>query len=95
VRASELAGTGKQMSYLIKDNELIAITDMHINSGHSVRASTQTATSEIDANRDTYLVNAQTYQVSNAKKWAIVASQSLDVLHAVAVDNNESEFKLY
>lgn len=56
-------------SYIIKNDEVIAISTVKLASG-AAQAAHSTASSNIDANFDKFLVNAFGVTVSNSKKWA-------------------------
>ncbi len=58
------------MSYLIKNNQVIAETRETLKSGTEVKASFQCSKESINADREVNLVNAFWVKVSNAKKWA-------------------------
>jgi hypothetical protein len=56
-------------SYIIKNGEVIAISTDELASGPA-QAAHSTASSDLDANYDRFLVNAFGVTISNAKKWA-------------------------
>ena len=80
------------MSYLIRNDELIASTSETLKSGDRVEVAYNSTQNALDANRDITLVNSFYCKVSNAKKWnkkAFSASYS-----AVAVNDSTDEFLL-
>ena len=57
------------MSYLIKNDRVIAETSLTLKSGEEVRYSNTLTKDKINANREFSLVNADYAKISNAKKW--------------------------
>jgi len=64
------------MSFLIKNNKLIARTDDLLKSGSTVEYAYIT---KKDMHGQTLLVNANTAQISNAKKWEKIAKYDCDL----------------
>ena len=78
------------MSYLIKNNQLIATSNISLKSGRIVNAAWSVCNEELNANRDQNLVNSFDVKISNAAKWKREAA--LNETFAVMV--NEGEFLL-
>lgn len=78
------------MSYLIKNNEVIATTTENLKSGAFVDVAHDTCKEQINASRELNLVNAFTVKVSNAKKWESHYTETV----AVAINNSTYEFVL-
>jgi len=57
------------MSYIIRNNQLIAETKETLRSGTQVEYSSTWTIERISANRGYSLVSAKTAKISNAKKW--------------------------
>lgn len=64
------------MSYLIKNNEVIAKTSETLKSGLEVRFSNTITKNTFNANIESDLVNAAYAKISNAKKWDKVYYES-------------------
>ena len=80
------------MSYLIRNDELIASTSETLKSGDTVEVAYNSTENALDANRDIALVNSFYCKVSNAKKWNKKAFSTSHV--AVAVNDSTDEFLL-
>lgn len=81
------------MSYLIKNDEVIATTSETLKSGQVVQAAWDTTEESINADRDVNLVNAFDVKVSNAKKWDTDENNFLKA-SAIAVNGSNDEYKL-
>jgi hypothetical protein len=58
-----------KMSYIIRNDKVIAETLETIKSGTTVQYSFASVEEAINANRELNLVNARSAKISNAKKW--------------------------
>lgn len=81
------------MSYIIKNNEIIAKTTTTHKSGELVKYSHQKTAEKINATRRWTLVNAIHGKISNAKKWDIAW---LKMEHSNScIEINTGEFEIY
>jgi hypothetical protein len=80
------------MSYLIRNNAIIAHTTKNLKSGEIVEYAYDTTISSIDANRDCELVNAREAKISNAKKWDKISRFAITDL-AIQINKNYSKIK--
>jgi len=80
------------MSYLIKNNEVIATTSETLRGGAEVQVAWHTADEQIDANREENLVNSFGATASNARKWD--ADKHYTDTVAVSINDSDDEFKL-
>lgn len=74
------------MSYIIKDNEIIAKTKQYIKSGTIVRFGYCVCDENIDRNRDYNLVNSKVGKISNAKKW----DKMSELMHCASIDYSKN-----
>jgi hypothetical protein len=74
------------MSYIIKNNELIAETMQNYKNGASVEYAFDTSKEALNADIDFCLVNARCAKISNAKKWE---NQITDLATEVNEHNNK------
>lgn len=81
------------MSYIIKNNAVIAKIDATLESGVSVAFASNTCKEEIDAARELNLVNAKSATISNAKKWEAAWAKSEDTRYGREI--NPGEFLVY
>jgi len=79
-------------SFIIANNALVAQCREFHASGEVVRFSAQLCAEKIDASREFNLVNARAGKISNAKKWAAVASRIEDI--EIARQINPGEFRV-
>lgn len=77
------------MSYIIKNNAIIAKTSEALKSGAVVEYAFHTCKEEINADREFNLVNAKTAKISNAKKWDAEYKKSDDQLTASEINPGE------
>lgn len=78
------------MSFIIRNNELIAETKGDFKSGEEVFFAYEKCEEAIDANREFNLVNQRTGKISNAKKWERKAKFCLHL--PLAIEINKWEF---
>ncbi len=64
------------MSYIIKNNILIAKTEEYLKSGEEVRFSNVKSKDRASKDREYYLVNADYAKASNNKKWDKIYNES-------------------
>lgn len=79
------------MSYLIKNDQIIATTSETLKSGSLVDVAYKACKENIDASREVNLVNAFTCKVSNAKKWE---KEAWCADHATPINGGLDEFLL-
>jgi len=80
------------MSYLIRNNEVVAETSETYKSGAIVEYSHDVVEEKINAAREYNLLNARTAKISNAEKWGKGSQLYSQRRLAKAINDSDDEF---